>query len=267
VCSQPSGGAVSCTGFGGAVCPGSGCGQCCSRLCAPYAPTGVSICQPAQGCRVEGELCRTASDCCGGPGTGALGSGEVSCSNQGTAAAVGVCTTPAAQPDGGGAICAPEGYSCHYSGANYTCGVSSSLANCCGPQTPKFLACILDPFGVPRCNPYTGVNDGGGIGCVAAGNACASASECCNGYPCVPGATGTLQCSASACQPAGQSCTTNGDCCAALSCVALPGTIQGVCMAAMAPSDAGTCSLYGQQCTTTTDCCSNVQCTNGKCAP
>ena len=84
VCGQPPGGASNCTAVDGTVCGGvagpdggvildeaglpSCGGACCSRLCAPYEPTGVLICQPATGCHVVGDLCRKDSDCCGSTG-------------------------------------------------------------------------------------------------------------------------------------------------------------------------------------------------------
>ncbi len=201
VCSQPSSGSINCTGVDGSLCPGGSCGQCCSRLCAPYGPTGVNICQPAQGCRVEGDLCRSNADCCGGAGSGVLGDGEVICSNTTSGGAVGVCLTPL--PDGGG-VCVPEGDVCHYTASNYTCGVSSARSDCCGPQNPKFDACELDPFGVPRCNAATGASRGDGGHADASHPAIAmlglTATECCNGNPCVPGAGGQLQCSTTACE-------------------------------------------------------------------
>ncbi len=149
-----------------------------------------------------------------------LGDGEVICSNTTNGGAVGVCLTPL--PDGGG-VCVPEGDVCHYTASDYTCGVSSARSDCCGPQRPKFDACVLDPFGVPRCNAYTGVPGDAGVGCVTTGNACSTATECCNGDPCVPGAGGQLQCSATSCQSSGQSCTTNADCCAGLLASPSPG--------------------------------------------
>jgi hypothetical protein len=285
VCGQPSSGAVNCTGVDGSLCPGGNCGNCCSRLCAPYGPTGVNICQPAQGCRVEGDLCRSNSDCCGAAGSGVLGDGSVVCSNSVNGGDVGVCMTPG--PTSAGGTCVPEGDVCHYTTAPYACGVSSARADCCGPQNPKFLACVLDPLGVPRCNAYTGVNGDGGVGCVATGGACATAADCCNGVPCVPGANGQLQCGTS-CQASGQSCTTNADCCAGLPCVAPPGSIQGVCSPVNTPpppaSDAGTspdggpsdaatpasdaggysCALFGQSCASL-PCCSGTLCTGGTC--
>jgi hypothetical protein len=42
-------------------------GECCSRACFPYGPTGVLVCQPPSGCKPTGELCREDSDCCGLP--------------------------------------------------------------------------------------------------------------------------------------------------------------------------------------------------------
>jgi hypothetical protein len=295
VCSQPSSGAVNCTGVDGSICAGGSCGSCCSRLCAPYGPTGVNICQPARGCRVEGDLCRSSTDCCGGPGSGVLGDGEVICSNTVNGGDVGVCMTPG--PDGGG-TCDPEGDVCHYNGSDYTCSISSARADCCGPQNPKFTACVLDPFGVPRCNAYTGPSGDAGVGCVNANGACATATDCCNGNPCVAGPSGALTCSSNSCQAAGQTCTTNADCCPGLPCIAKPGSIQGTCMPVVPPpgpppvsddggtpsSDGGTtddgstgvpdsgyapdggysCALFGQSCATLS-CCAGTMCSSGTC--
>lgn len=66
-------------------------------------------------------------------------------------------------------------------------------------------------------------------GCVTSGGACAQASDCCNGNPCVLNGNGQLACSSSSCQSAGQACTTNADCGTGLSCFALPGSIGGIC--------------------------------------
>jgi hypothetical protein len=295
VCGQPTSGGVNCTAVDGTICPGGGCGSCCSRLCAPYGPTGVNICQPAQGCRVEGDLCRTNVDCCGAMGSGVLGDGSVVCSTSVNGGSVGVCMTPG--PTANGGTCVPEGDVCHYNQSNYTCSISSARADCCGDQRPRFLACVLDPFGVPRCNAYTGVGDGG-PGCIGAGNACSMATECCNGTPCVANASGQLVCSATSCQQSGQSCTTNSDCCAGLPCVAPPGSIHGTCTPVRPPppppSDAGSdatpggdastptdsgsgndsgfspdggysCALYGQSCASL-PCCAGTQCISGKCS-
>ena len=291
LCGQPSSGGVNCTGVDGSLCPGGNCGSCCSRLCAPYGPTGVHICQPAQGCRVEGDLCRKSADCCGAAGSGVLGDGAVVCSNTVNGGDVGVCMTPG--PTTAGGTCDPEGDVCHYNSPDYTCSISSARSDCCGPQTPKFLACVLDPFGVPRCNAYTGVPGDGGVGCVASGNSCATATDCCGGNPCVPDASGKLTCSPGSCQSSNQSCTTNADCCAGLPCVASPGSIQGTCTPILPPpppppppSDGGagtadggvgvdsgvapdgggfSCALYGQGCSAL-PCCAGTQCISGKCS-
>jgi hypothetical protein len=277
LCQQPTSGSVNCTGVDGSLCPGGSCGSCCSRLCAPYGPTGIDICQPARGCRVEGDLCRSNADCCGATGSGVLGDGSVVCSNSVSGGDVGVCMTPGPTAQGG--TCVPEGDVCHFNQSTYTCSISSARADCCGGQRPKFLACVLDPFGVPRCNAYTGGGDGG-TGCIAAGNACAMASECCNGTPCVANGSGQLVCSGTSCQQASQSCTTNADCCAGLPCVAPPGSIQGKCSpppptpppTTDAGNDSGTgqdggvgCALYGQSCTSLA-CCAGTQCIGGTCS-
>jgi hypothetical protein len=71
-CGQVPAGASNCTGVAGTVC--GDCNECCSRLCAPFGDTGVSICQAAGGCRLTGELCQSDLDCCGGdPKSGLAG--------------------------------------------------------------------------------------------------------------------------------------------------------------------------------------------------
>ncbi len=99
-CAQPVVGGTYCSsGIDGTVC--SGCNECCSRLCAPYGPTGVKVCQPASGCHVNGDLCRKNSDCCGGEGSGLPGDGNVTCVlMEGTSKATCAITkiTPAASP-------------------------------------------------------------------------------------------------------------------------------------------------------------------------
>ncbi len=121
-CSQPTVGQTNCSaGVDGTVC--DGCESCCSRLCEVYAPTGVKVCQPAEGCRVDGDLCYSDSDCCGGSGTGLPGDGNVQCVKANSNDQVGICRNPQS--------CNPEGDVCHYQ--NYqTCGNSSARNDCCG---------------------------------------------------------------------------------------------------------------------------------------
>ena len=222
----PASGGVNCTGVDGVLCNPAdvGCaGGCCSALCAPYGPTGVAICQQAQGCHVEGDLCRKDSDCCGGESAdaGILGAGLVVCSTSTNGGTIGVCTTPSAS-NGGGNTCVPEGDVCHYNTPPYACSVSAKRSDCCGDQSPKFLACQLDPLGVPRCLAYGG---DGGAGCRASGDTCATAADCCDGTPCVPNAQGQLTCAAAACVPVSGACTSSADCCAGVS-VRRPGRLD-----------------------------------------
>src|ERR1051325_6155028 len=71
-CTHPMVGATNCSAVvDGTVC--TDCGGCCSRLCEVYAPTGVKVCQPAEGCRVDGDICHKDTDCCGAAGTGLPG--------------------------------------------------------------------------------------------------------------------------------------------------------------------------------------------------
>jgi hypothetical protein len=249
-------------------------------LCAPFGPTGVAICQQAQGCHVEGDLCQANSDCCGGesPDSGILGAGLVVCAiaDGGT---IGYCTTPTAS-NGGGSTCVPEGDVCHYTAdtgdGGYPCSSSSARSDCCGDQTPKFLACILDKLGVPRCLAY-GLSDGGTDACRQPGSTCATAADCCNGQPCVPNSSGALECATSACIPTSGACTSTADCCAGITCVLPPGATQGTCTSIAPPpgtSDGGTtspgddagigCAELGQSCATL-GCCAGLECA-GSCS-
>ena len=225
----------------------SGCGDCCSRLCAPFGTSGVKVCQSAQGCHIDGDLCAKDADCCGAPGTGLPGDGNVRCEIQ-AGFAVGICRNPTG--------CNPEGNVCHYK--NYACAISSARNDCCGAPGNSG-ACQLDKLGVPRCHALGA--------CVNAGGVCAFDDDCCGGGHCVPGADGKLACQI-ACSPSAGACTVDADCCAGLPCIVAQGSTSGVCGMPSPPPpriDAGpppgTCALYGQTCATDGDCCSGVPCT------
>ncbi len=286
----PSSGGVNCTGVDGTLCDPAnvGCaGGCCSALCAPYGPTGVPICQQAQGCHVEGDLCRVNGDCCGGESvdSGILGAELVVCSTSVNGGTIGVCMTPMGG-NGGGNACVPEGDVCHYNGAGYACPVSEKRSDCCGPQKPPFLACQLDKLGVPRCLAY-GLDDGGA--CRASGATCATAGDCCDGAPCVPSSRGQLVCASASCVPTTGACTSSADCCAGITCVVPVGALQGSCEAVSPPAgtpagDGGTgpsggdggvanggdsgpglgCSSLGQSCAAL-GCCVGLLCSGTTC--
>jgi hypothetical protein len=263
----PSGGTYCSDAVDGTVC--DGCNGCCSRLCAPYAATGVRVCQPASGCRVNGDLCRKDSDCCGAAGTGLPGDGNVTCEIP-AGKALGICRNPRG--------CNPQGNVCHFK--DYTCSVSSARNDCCG-AVGNSGECQLDVLGVPRCN-------GLGTTCRAGGETCSSAMDCCNQMPCVPDAAGVLRCYLppistvdggvpSSCVPAGGTCSINGDCCVGSTCIQPVGSIVGVCGIPVPPPgtppvDAGAidgpapgCAEYGQTCATQADCCNGITCWNGRC--
>jgi hypothetical protein len=272
----PSGPSFCNGGIDGTVC--SGCNTCCSRLCAPYAPTGVFVCQPANGCRIDGDLCRKDSDCCGAAGSGLPGDGNVVCDiAQGQV--IGICRNPTG--------CNPEGNVCHYK--NYACSISSARDDCCGAPGNSG-ACQLDALGVPRCHA---------IGtCRGPNEACAFTGDCCNGAPCIPDGKGGRICTpppptgGPACSPEGGKCTITADCCRGYLCISELGSSEGVCgIVAVPPPDAGSpppvdsgaggaagsggspgydagplpCAAYGQSCATSSDCCNGTVCDQGLC--
>jgi hypothetical protein len=259
---------VSCS-VDGTLCPG--CGSCCSRLCAPYAASGVNICQPASGCHVYGDLCRKNSDCCGGelPDAGLPGAGLVKCTMIPGAGGIGYCDHPTGG-GGGGNACDPEGNVCHFQ--NYACSNSSDRNDCCACISSK-TCCQLDKTGIPRCNA---INPADGGTCVMAGGNCSFAGDCCGGLPCVPDSTGQLKCGVGtdggSCVPEGGPCTTTGDCCAGVTCIIPPGALSGTCTKVNTPPpDGGTpgtdmagapiCSEIGQACDTYA-CCAGLICQN-----
>jgi hypothetical protein len=233
------------------------------------------VCQPANGCHVNGDLCREDSDCCGAAGTGLPGDGNVTCEKE-PGRSVGICRNPTG--------CSPQGNVCHYQ--DYACSISSSRNNCCG-GTGNSGACQLDALGVPRCNGLSA--------CLAAGEICSSSMDCCDGKPCVPASDGQLRCytGEGTCVPSAGECTVNADCCSGSVCQVLPGSSRGTCSGS--PGDGGggggsagsgsggsagsgsggasgspseptySCALYGQQCSATGDCCNDVPCTAGIC--
>ena len=256
-------------------------GSCCSKSCAPYAPTGVNVCQPESGCRVTGSICMGDNDCCGAPG--APGSNKngpggmpanVHCAKA-PGATVGRCDN--------GNVCSPAGNICRLQTVE-----CSTTATCCAGNVLQFDTCKQDALGIPRCTTVADY-DCTASGPPPAGTACASTADCC-GNPCVPNPAGgqpAFICGTpGACVPSGGSCSSTADCCAGLPCAITPGSTKGVCGGVVQPDggvsqppdgggvvtmdggtagDGGVCALYGQQCTQLSDCCAGngIQCIAG----
>lgn len=215
----------------GTVC--QNCTTCCSALCAPFAKTGVKICQPASGCRVTNNLCRQSSDCCGGdPSSGLPGAGNVTCSlADGIDPPLGTCRNPQS--------CNPQGGICGLkSGATLAC--TNAREDCCECIPPKWQCCKPDSIGVPRCYGGSTTNCPTGYTgkepcCLHAGDRCTFSAECCGGAPCVPDSRGVLRCMARPdagdplCVASGGACTATFDCCAGLTCNVAPGAPAGIC--------------------------------------
>lgn len=299
-CGQPPSTGAQCSMVDGTVCAGTEgllvdggvvltdgglpkCGgACCSRLCAPWGPTGVLICQPASGCRPVGDVCLTDSDCCGGPGVpGPLPpSGKTTKCNITPPNSVGVCGNPQG--------CKPNGDICRLQ--TNECNATDE---CCSGNVQQNDTCKQDILGIPRCS---------NVACVTAGTGCATSADCCGGVPCVPnpgytrpdGGVPEFVCGATACVATTGLCTNNADCCPGNICNIPLGSTRGTCSPLTGPpfdggtsgdsgtSDSGTgdsgtpndsgavdsgtpCSLFGQTCTVNANCCNGVPCTNGRC--
>lgn len=209
VCGAAPSGASNCSaGVAGLLC--GDCNQCCSRLCAPYGDGTTSICTAASGCKVTGEICERDADCCGGDAASGLpGAGNSGC-DRAEGAAVGVCRNAMG--------CSPLGNVCHM--VDYACSVSSASNRCCDGATPGI--CLLDASGIPRCGTEGDV-------CRAAGESCATSTECCDGRPCTLSEEGSLRCQSEVCAPVGDSCTAASDCCTGLTCRTTVGSLAGEC--------------------------------------
>jgi hypothetical protein len=284
VCVNPPNlGGSNCSGAAdGTLC--TSCGGCCSALCAPYI-TGVNVCQPAIGCHVVGDLCRSAADCCSAdPNRPDAGDTTGVDCVKGPGEPVGYCTGPNG--------CRPLGETCHLK--NYSCSNSTKANDCCAIGGPSNKICAVDPLGVPRC--ASGV-------CVGSGGSCTNSLDCClpdgglcygvddagvgvasGCLPCVPAPGGSgFVCAApndagTYCRGDAQTCTVNADCCASLMCNIPPGGTVGSCKPISTPPpppadggvsdssipvDAPTCALYGQSCTMSSDCCNGIPCAIG----
>jgi hypothetical protein len=219
-----------------------------------FGTTSSTVCQPAGGCRIQGDTCRTNADCCGGSTVGSPnscplpGDGEVTCQIFDATRGLGVCTKPQGQscnPQTTTSSCIPEGDVCHcqlidpagfcWDSGNTCqnnnpnnpsklpckslpsgCTVSGVNSNCCSNPGADKMTCRLDAVGVPRC--------------FTVGN--------CSGSP--------DMCSTS-CVAAGMACATSADCCGGNVCI--PNSSgQFVC-------GTTSCVMTGGKCTSTGDCC------------
>ncbi len=248
-------------GPGDAGIPACG-GNCCSRACAPYAVTGVDVCQAPSGCRPTGELCRADKDCCGSvEDPGGKTNNFVTCSKA-PGAPVGRC-------DNGGS-CRAAGAICKL--ATTSCNAEN---NCCaGNVNQDSTVCQQDIVGIPRCTAAGNCADAGS----KAGQVCSSSADCC-GLSCVPtnvtDGGAPFVCDAT-CVPKAGACSTTADCCTGLPCVILGGSSSGTCGGGgttggdggtAPPTDAGTttCAQYGQICSGAGSCCNGVPCNGGRC--
>ena len=285
ICGPPPSGPASCSMPDGTLCAGTtadggiviqdggvpACGgSCCSRSCAPWGPTGVLVCQPASGCKIEGDICTSSAQCCGGAGSGEPQAGLVTCLIT-APALVGICRSPTGGSDAGNA-CIPNGDVCKL--ATTSC---SKDCNCCTGNCNTDDTCKQDNLGIPRCT---------GAACVDAGTACSSSADCCNGNPCVPSKVDggpEFTCYPFQCVQSCGSCSNNADCCPGSNC--LNGTCDpcggGTPGDGGAPGDGGNgpdgsglppdggappppdggCASYGQVCATSAECCNGVPCT------
>ena len=257
----------------GTICGGN-CGSCCSKVCGPWAATGVNVCQPGLGCKILNSLCTTSAECCGGD------TGDVSCNPASgpTDISIGVCGQNHSNQVPGGICRLTGGPACTNAQSDCECAVS-----------PKVACCAFDRLGLPRCvgSGACGGADGGTgvfVGtdpncCKKPGDVCATSAECCNLIPCVPDDSGVFRCLTNTptdagvvCVAAGGTCTATGDCCQGYVCNIAPGAPKGTCGTPPTPppADGGVCAYLVQNCSASNPCCAGAGCTytptNSACA-
>ncbi|OGR15056.1 MAG: hypothetical protein A2341_05650, partial [Deltaproteobacteria bacterium RIFOXYB12_FULL_58_9] len=254
-------------------------GECCEAFDGQYcrvAVGGAKRCLrgPADPCFVNGEICATADDCCGGlcvqDGCGEFRCGG--CQSDGTACDNNCeCCSGTCEPwstYGGENRCGTEEIPCRAEGD--TCLIA---ADCCDGQ------CSYDP-----------VLDQSFCGCLSYGEECSSADACCNGiceeWPVTyPGEThcGTED----VCLPNGLACSADSECCngrcdwnaagTTMVCGCLPyesacdagnsGCCNDVCEAWSSYGGATHCGTEATSCLDDGEpCIDDVECCNGQCA-
>ncbi len=195
---------------GGEPCTGNH--ECCSGLCADPG-TGVPVCHFVSGCRPIGEVCLDNAGCCSAMCEPFADTGVNRCVKPGGCMDAGeVCWT------GQAANCCPQGSG----GGNLLC-LPTDLAN------------------VKRC-----FTEGTPEQCLADGQPCAFADECCSNL-CLPDQSGNLVCGevgGGDCVPLAGGCTSDSDCCDGNLC------LNGSCL----PNFTG-CVPLGGACTQNSDCC------------
>ncbi len=254
----------------------SSAGNCCSGFCVSTTTPGVSRCATHDTCRAEGEICTGSSDCCTGGCDGTTGRcttlGSCSSSGEPCTGVRDCCSALCADGGSGVAICQhlpgcrPYGEICTAPGdccsaecsppdavgvrrcvnppgcvdAGEICGQGGS-DNCC---VLRHLGCTPTGLGVSRCNDNAS--------CLAIGDTCEFAEQCCSGALCVLDSAGVRRCG-TMCIMSGGGCLAASDCCAGNLCddaICIPGS--------------GGCAEIGTTCGAGADCCSGI-CTSGIC--
>ena len=220
--------------------------DCCGGVCGPTTEGGPLGCTLLSQCRVAGETCTAPTDCCTGQCSAGPG-GSGSCQAlPGCHPALEICKTDMDCCSGRCDTSVIDGASrCAWApGCRPGQERCASNAECCAGN------CKMGPPGVGRCADMPAPMMMSH--CLAVGEVCKKAMDCCPGESCSPVATGGSRCVplATSCVGDGYPCTLSEECCGGH---CLPdGTGALSCRSVYAP--------IGAPCTATDDCCSGGTC-------
>ena len=238
----------------GEACPIDG-DQCCGKSCDATTMT----CARTELCRVAGEACSSAADCCSAFCRGGYCEIPIGCRPSFEVCSVDPdCCSGLCQEDAAGVRrCMPLG-GCRVSGpvltpfgeTNRHGEICANASQCCSG------ICGTDSDGLSRCEK---VGDSGLV-CFPDGELCEADFECCSNRCTTPRIGSPKRCVhsdfGSVCRAPGETCADSGECCASSSCTAW--SDESFRCGFESPAS---CTPLNGSCTTASDCCGSLVCT------
>jgi hypothetical protein len=261
--------------------------DCCGGVCRPATEGGPLACALLSACRVAGETCTSPSDCCTGQCKAAPGGSGTCQALPGCHPALEICKMDMDCCSGRCEMSSDGIKRCSWApGCRPNQERCASDAECCagsckdGPPGVGRCADMPAPMMTPHClavgevckkamdccagESCSAVETGrsrcvpSARSCVGDGYPCTLGDECCGGH-CLPDSTGALSCR-SVYAPTGAPCTASDDCYSGSSCVGSPGSLICAPLDPSAPGTA-TCTADGDACDAVNPvCCGGTVC-------